>query len=117
MIDFIGAIVLIEILCVIMYFPVIKPNIEHQNGFISQIEQGNADFVFGDVSEFSTHSNTYSQAQKYDGKIVIFTGCVSTFRGTVDGEYGASIISIDSDVLNVWCADCGVNDIVEEDLE
>lgn len=111
------AVLIILISCVILYFPVIKPNLEQQRSVLAQIEQGNADYVYGDVSEFSTHSNAYSQTQKYDGKIVSFTGRVGEIRETFDGEYGKSIISLDSDTLNEWCADCGINDIAVTDLE
>lgn len=114
---FIGAIIFIVVMCIVSYFPVIKPNIEHQENIVSKIEQGVVDFSYEDVSEFSTHSNAYSQAQKYDGKIVSFTGYVSTIRGTIDGEYGESVISVDSTISNEWCANCEINDITKEDLE
>lgn len=116
-IGFIGAIIFIIVMCVVLYFPIIKPNIEHQQDIVSKIEQGEVDFSYEDVSEFSTHSNAYSQAQEYDGKIVSFTGCVSTVRGNLDGEYGDSIVSIDSVISGEWCADCGINDITDTEFE
>lgn len=117
LIGFVGAIIVILVVCAVFYLPVAKPNIEKQKSIISQIEQNNVDYSYGDVSEFSTHSNAYSQAQSYDGKIVTFTGRVGVIRGTLSGEYGESVISINSDVSDEWCADCGVNDITEADLE
>lgn len=77
-----------------LYFPVIKPNIEQQKSVKSQIEQNIIDYSYVDVSEFSSHSNAYKQCQEYDGKIVSFTGLVGTIRGTLDGEYGESVVSI-----------------------
>ncbi len=116
LVGFVGVILFISIACVVLYFPVIKPNVEAQKLVVSRIEQMDIDYSYGDISEFSTHSNAYSQAQKYDGKIVSFTGCVSTIRGSMSGEYGESIISIHSEVSNEWCVDCGVNSISEADL-
>ena len=115
-VGFVGAIIFILIACAVLYFPVIKPNIEEQKLVVSRIEQMDIDYSYGDISEFSTHSNAYSQAQKYDGKIVSFTGCVSTIRESMSGEYGESIISIHSEVSNEWCANCSVNYITEADL-
>lgn len=117
LVGYLGAIACISIVCIALYFPVIKPNIEERNSAIHRIEQHHIDYSYGDVSEFSTHSNAYSQGQKYDGKIVSFTGRVGEIRGTISGEYGESVISIDSDISNEWCADCGVNDITDTDLE
>lgn len=117
LIGYIGAIIILLIACVVLCFPVIKPNIEEQNTIVSRIEQKDVDYSYEDVSEFSTHTDAYSQAQEYDGKIVSFTGCVSTIRGTISGEYGESVISIDSAILHEWCADCEINDITEVDLE
>ena len=105
------------IVCVVLYFPVIKPNIEEQKSIVSRIEQTDVDYSYGDISEFSTHSNAYLQAQEYDGKIVSFTGCVSTIRGSISGEHGESVISIDSAILDKWCADCEINDMTKADLE
>lgn len=114
---FIVAVLLILVACIVLYFPVIKPNMEKQNLIISRIEQMDVDYSYGDISEFSTQSNAYSQAQEYDGKIVSFTGCVGVIRETIDGEYGKSVISIDSNISNKWCADCEINDITATELE
>lgn len=116
-IGFIGAIIFLLLARAVLYFPVIKPNIEQQNAIVSRIEQKDVDFSYGDISEFSTHSNAYSQAQEYDGKIVSFTGYVSTVRGSLDGEYGDCVVSIDSAISGEWCADCGINDITDTEFE
>ena len=117
LIGFIGAVIVLIVAAIALYFPVIKPNLEQHNSIVSRIEQRDADYSYGDISEFSTHSNAYLQAQEYDGKIIEFTGCVSTIRGSIDGEYGESVISIDSITLDEWCANCEVNNLTKAELE
>lgn len=117
LIGFIGAVIVLIVVAIALYFPVIKQNLERHNSVVSRIEQSDVDYSYGDVSEFSSHSDAYKQCQEYDGKIVSFTGLVGTIRGTLDGEYGESVVSIYSEVLNERCADCGINDLTETDLE
>jgi len=113
----IQAMIVLLIICALLYFPVIKPNIERQNTIKSKIEQNIVDSSYGDVSEFSTPSNCYDQCKAFDGKIVSFTGIVGDVREAYEnGEYGESVISIDSEITGEWCADCGINDVTEEEL-
>lgn len=79
-----GAILLVISLLVasaVLYFPVIRPNLQKQAEDVSKMEQGIVDYTFGDVAEFAQFDDC-TDGGKYDGKVVSFTGKL-TFVGHI----------------------------------
>ena len=75
-----GAILLVVSLLVasaVLYFPVIRPNLQKQAEVKEKIEQNTPDYVFSDISELSTKETAYDQTKRYDGKVVSFTGYIN----------------------------------------
>lgn len=117
-----GAILLVVSLLVasaILYFPVIRPNLQKQAEVKEKIEQGIVDYTFGDVSEFAQFDDC-RDGGKYDGKVVSFTGkfvVVSNCSASME-EYEVSSVAVRSiDAPDRYRADCSMLDMDVEEVE
>lgn len=117
-----GAILLVVSLLVasaVLYFPVIRPNLQKRAEDVSKMEQGIVDYTFGDVSEFAQFDDC-TDGGKYDGKVVSFTGKL-TFVGHCSssrGEQGKSLVAVRSiDAPDRYSADCSMLDMDVEEVE
>ena len=101
-----GAILLVVSLLVasaVLYFPVIRPNLQKQAEVKAKIEQNTPDYVFSDIAELSTKETAYDQTKKYDGKVVSFTGYINETDQELISKGFAPKSDMYSDTPRVYC--------------
>lgn len=97
---FVGVFVVIPILTI----PQEKSVKEHRQTIESRIEQGDIDYTFGDISEITSYSTSYSQGEKYKGKIISFTCLVGYSSDMLSGSYSGLVVK--SEITGKYLAEC-----------
>lgn len=93
---FVGVFVVIPILTI----PQEKSVKDHRQEIASRIEQGDIDYTFGDISEITS----YSQGEKYKGKIISFTCLVGYSSDMLSGSYSGLVVK--SEITGKYLAEC-----------